>query len=183
MNVEEAPRKLGSLGDTDSGTCRDGGLRDAREKLERWRIEWAAVVGTGQAERLGHTAGACAEEVEVVVTSARSHLFEPVSRLEGAHEDCCRLPLLAADEAETPVDPVRSVNVGSPRWPEQRSRSFGRAAEPMARGFVLVVRLDLDDPAADTVDEQGCPNHLGCDVNRRPGEVERKMPRELDRPR
>jgi hypothetical protein len=44
----------------------------------------------------------------------------------------------------------------------------------MARGLVLVVRFDLDDPAADAVDEQGHADQVGCDLIGRSGEEARR---------
>ena len=174
VSVKETPGKLGGLGDTDSSGRRDVGLRRAWQNLERWRIESAPVIRTGQAERLGDTAWACTEQTRVIAAAARAHLFESLCRLERTHEHRRRSTLPAADKVETPVNPVRSVHVGSPRRTEQGFRSLGRAAEPMARRLVLVVRFDLDDPAADPVDEQGHADQVGCDLIGRSGEEARR---------
>src|SRR5439155_22706646 len=81
-----------------------------------------------------------------------------------------RHALLPAHEVETPMDAVRAVDVGVARRSEHRCVAWGPAAVAVARGIFLVVRLDLDDAAADAVDEQRDADEIRRHLVDAPGE-------------
>ena len=125
---------------------------------------------TGDRERLADPARARAQEPHVVEPPAPPHLTEPVRRLERADQDGVGDALGLADEVDAPVDPVRAVDVGVPRRPEHRGVSRRQAAVAVRRRVLVVVGLELDDPAADAVDEERRPDQLLCDLVHGSGE-------------
>jgi hypothetical protein len=167
--VAETPGKLGRPGDADPRARNDLCRRCAGEQLKRWSIEPLPVIRLGYPECLPDPTRTRAEEIEVVSTTARAHLFESICRFERAHQYPRRPVLPVTDEVEAPVDAVRSIHVGAAGRTEQRRRAGSRASEPMACGLVLIVGLDFDDAAADTGDQQGSPDQLGRDFVRRAG--------------
>jgi hypothetical protein len=62
------------------------------------------------------------------------------------------------------VDPVGAVDVRAAGRAEHRSVAGGAAAEAVRRRVLVVVRLDLDDPAAHAVEEEGRADELRSDV-------------------
>ena len=62
------------------------------------------------------------------------------------------------------MDPVRAVDVRTARRPEHRPIPLGATPEAVARRVFLVIGLDLDDPSADSVEEQGCADQLRRDL-------------------
>ena len=79
----------------------------------------------------------------------------PSRRLQRPDQHSLRYAFLAADEIQAPVDAVRAVDVRVPGRAEHRRVPRRAPAIGMTGRILLVVRLHLDDPAADTVDEQG----------------------------
>ena len=63
------------------------------------------------------------------------------------------------------MDPVRAVDVRV-SWRSEHRRIAGRspALVAVARGILVVVCLDLDDPAADTAEEQRHADQVGRDL-------------------
>ena len=88
----------------------------------------------------------------------------PVRRLQRAQQDRRRRALLLADEVEAPVDPVGAVDVRVPRRAEHDGVPRCRAAEGVAGRVGRIVGLDLDDRAADPVDEQRDADQVGRDL-------------------
>ncbi len=76
------------------------------------------------------------------------------------------------------MDAVGTVNVGVTRRPEHHGIALGLAAEAVRRRIGVVIGLDLDDPAADAVDQQRRPDQIGRDLMNAAGE---KRPMELRR--
>ena len=71
------------------------------------------------------------------------------------------------------MDAVRAVDVGVPGRSEHRGVPRRLPAVAVAAGIVGVVRLDLDDHAADAVDEQRGADELGRDLVHRAREERR----------
>jgi hypothetical protein len=113
------------------------------------------------AERLAEPTGPGAEEQRRVEPAAHAHPLETVRWLERPHEHRARHTLLLADEVETPVDAVRAVDVRTAGRAEHRCVAGGAAAKAVARWILLVVGLDLDDPAPRAVDEQYRADQVG----------------------
>ncbi len=115
-------------------------------------------------ERLTEAARTGAEQPHRLETASVSHLIEPVGRLEGANQDGAGAPFLLANEVETPMDPVRPIDVRVPRRCEHtRVPSCPSPAETVAGRILLVVSLGLHDHAADAVHEQRRPDELWGD--------------------
>ena len=106
------------------------------------------------AERLAEPPRPGAEQPRVVEPAPLAHRLEPVRRLERPHEHGARDALVLADEVQAPVDAVGAVDVRVPGRAEHRGVARGTAAVAVARRVLVVVGLDLDDRAADAVDEQ-----------------------------
>ena len=116
------------------------------------------------AERLAQPPRPGAEQPLVPDPAPRAHHVEPLRRLERADQHRIRDADVLADEVQAPVDPVRAVDVRVPGRAEHRRVALGPAAEAVRGGILVVVRLDLDDHAADAVDEQRGADQLGRDV-------------------
>ena len=108
--------------------------------------------------------------VEIVEAPPRAHLLEPVHRGQRAEQDGARHALTLADEVQAPVQPVRAIHVRVPRRAEHRGVPCGPAAIAVRRRVLVVVRLDLDDLAADAVHEQRHAEELRRDLVHRAGE-------------
>ena len=68
------------------------------------------------------------------------------------------------------MDAVRAVDVRVAGRAEHRGVPCGRPAVAVRGGILVVVGLDLDDLAADSVDEQRRADELGRDVVHAAGE-------------
>ena len=68
------------------------------------------------------------------------------------------------------MDPVRPVDVRVARRAEHRGVALRPPSVAVARRVLLVVGLDLDDPTADAVDQQGCGDQRERDLVHAPGE-------------
>jgi hypothetical protein len=139
-------------------------LLAARSELERRFVERETVVLGGNGESLAEPAGARAEQVELVEAAPSPHLGDAVTRLEGADQNRFGKALGTAHEVETPVDPVRPVDVGAPGRAEHRCVPLGAPAKAMRRRVLVVVRLDLDDGTANVVYEELHADELGRDL-------------------
>src|SRR5205085_1622283 len=101
---------------------------------------------------------------------ALAHLLEPVLGRERTDERRLRPALDVAHEVQAPVDAVRAIDVREPGRTEHHRVARGRPAERMTRRILLVVRLDLDDRAADAVDEERHADQVGRHLVHRAGE-------------
>ena len=118
----------------------------------------------GDAERLAEASRPGCEQPNVVEPAPLAHELEAVGRLERPDQHRCGAPFLLADEVQAPVDPVGAVDVRVPGRSEHRRVARRAAAEAVRGGILGVVRLDLDDPAADAVDEERDADQLGRDL-------------------
>ena len=113
---------------------------------------WQSLPGPEQSDRSAAT------------PAPRAHDVELARRLERSDQNRLGAAGLVADEVQAPVDAVRAVDVRVARCAEH-DRVPGRLpAEAVARGILLVVGLDLDDPPADAVDEQRDADQVGRDL-------------------
>jgi hypothetical protein len=113
------------------------------------------VVLAGEPQRLAEPAWPRAEQPFILEASALPHRPHPVGRLERAYENRFGDSFRAADEVQAPVDTVRAVDVGVAGRTEHGRVAARPAAVGMASGIGVMVRLDLDDRAADAVDQEG----------------------------
>jgi penicillin-binding protein 1A len=149
-----APRQVCGARDADARGGDDLRRLVGGDQLEGRPIETRAVVLRRDAERLGQPARARAEERGIVEAPPCAHDVEPVRGLERAQEHGGSRPHVAADDVRAPVDAVGAVHVERPRLAEHGGVARRAAAVRVARGIVRGIRLDLDERAADTVDEQ-----------------------------
>ena len=117
-------------------------------------------------ERLRQPARTGREQANVVEPAPSAHDVEPSGRLERAHEHRSADSFLAAHDVRAPVDAVRPVDVEPSRRPEHRRVPRLPPAERVARRIGRLVRLRLDDHAADAVDEERPADELPRDVLR-----------------
>src|SRR5207249_10608708 len=110
------------------------------------------------------TAGAGTEEAGLVDGATSPHRLQPLSRFECTNQNCARNSLTFANEVEAPVDTVGAVHVRDAAREEHRRVPLGPAAEAVGGRILVVVRLDLDDHAADAVDVELRADQLGRDV-------------------
>jgi hypothetical protein len=122
-------------------------------------------------QRLAEPARPARQQAQVFEPSARLHLLDAVGRLERAHQHGARDAFTVADEVQTPVDPVRPVDVRVPGRTEHRGIAPGEAAVGVARRVLAVVGLDLDDPPAHAVDQQRRADQLGRHLVHAAGEI------------
>jgi len=151
----------------------DDGVFAARDDAKRLAVEAHAVERAGDAERLAEPAGPRAEETLVGEAAAFAHLRDPRGRLQRAEQYPRAVADRHADEVEAPVDAVRAIDVGAARRSEHHRVSCRVAGVAVRRRIDLVVRLGLDDRAADAVDEDAGADQLARDDERRGGEVDR----------
>ncbi len=166
-----APWPLGRLRDADAGP--DGDLDVLPPHRARTAVGRA---GARRARRLRPSAcvrrpGPAARSLGSVVPSTGGHRLEPVRRLERADEDGARI---FADEVQAPVDAVRAVDVRPAGRAEHRGVSRRLPAVAVSGRVLVVVGLDLDDPAADAVDEQCRADELRRHVVHAAGEEPRR---------
>ena len=136
----------------------------ARLQGERRLVERESVVLACDAERLAQPPRPRAQQPVVADSAPGAHRVEPVRRLERSDEDCVRHANVLADEVEAPVDAVRAVHVRVAGRAEHGGVARGLAAVAVRGRILVVVRLDLDDHAADSVDEQRDADQVGRDV-------------------
>src|SRR4029079_10214700 len=163
-NLGVAPRQVRGARDPDAGHCdRLDGLL-ALSQLERRAVEPPAVELLRDPERLAEAAWAAAEEAWVVEPASCAHHVEAVRRLERTNQGRTCHAFGLADEVEAPVDSVRAVDVRVAGRAEHRGVALRPSLVAVAGRVLLVVRLDLDDPAAEAVHEERCANELGRDL-------------------
>ena len=105
-----------------------------------------------------------AEQALVLEAAPTLHLRKPVCRLERADQDCVRDTLRPADKVDAPVNAVGAVDVRMARRAEHGRVAAGAAAVAVGGRVLVVVGLDLDDLAADSVDQECGTDQLGRDL-------------------
>ena len=158
------PRQLRRLGDADADAGGDLGRAFAGVKLERQAVERQPVVRAGDSHRLRQAAGSGAEQPLVIELAPPAHLGQALQRLDGADQHRAGRALRLADEIQAPVDAVGAVHVGKAGRAEHHGVALGSAPEAVRRRVGVVIGLDLDDQAADVVDEQRGPDQFGGDL-------------------
>ena len=146
------------------GAATISGSAVARKERERRAVERQSVVLARHAQRLAEPARAGREQSDVVETAPVAHPVEAMGRLQRPQQDRRRRALLLADEVEAPVDPVGAVDVRVARRAEHDGVPRRPAAEGVAGRVGRIVGLDLDDRAADPVDEQRDADQVGRDL-------------------
>ena len=142
----------------------------AGAERERRPVDAQPVVLPRHGERLTEPPGPLQSSRWSVTPRRAAITLEPVRRLERADQHRAGNALLVADDVQAPVDPVRAVDVDVPAGEEHRRVALrAPVAEAMPGRILVVVGLDLDDHAADSVDEQLGADQLGRD--RRAGYV------------
>src|SRR5438874_2972588 len=162
-----APRQVGGAGDPDSLPAGELRRSGARLEPEGRLVQRQAVVLAGNAERLAEPARARAEETLVLEPPPAAHRLQAVGRLERADQHRVGDALGLADEVDAPMDPVGAVDVGVAGWAEHRSVPGGAAAVAVRGRVLMVVGLELDDLAADPVEEEGRADQLLCNLMHR----------------
>src|SRR5579862_5822998 len=156
-----APRLFDRLGDADARSGDNLHLALARKERERRRVEGQAVLVVGDPQRLADPAGPGAEQPHVDDATPAAHDREPLSRLDGPDQHRAGRALWLADEVHAPVDAVGAVDIDVAGRAEHHRIAGRGAAKTVRCGIGLVVGLDLDDAAADAVNQQRHPDQVG----------------------
>jgi len=105
---------------------------------------------------LTHRRGLLAPVGDPIATAA--HFGDAVGRLDRPDQHGARI---AADEIEAPVDAVGAIDVDARRSGEHGAVAWCRATIGVRRGIIGMVGLDLDDNAADAINQQRGPDQIG----------------------
>ena len=151
----------GSYDGYDTHAAHDVDSLLGRVESERLPVKPRTVELTGDAERLTEAARAGAQEPFVFESPACTHGLDALGRLERADEHRGRFAFGLAHEVEAPMHAVGAVDVRVPGRTEHGLVALGAAAVGMARRIEVVVRLSLDNPPADAVDEERAADDLG----------------------
>ena len=122
------------------------------------------------AQRLAELSRPRAEGPHVFHSAPGALEVQPIGRLQRTDQCSLWYAFLAADEVQAPVDAVRPVDVRVPGRAEHHCISCRAAPIGVTGRILLVVRLHLDDPAADTVDEQRRSDQFGSNLMDAPRE-------------
>ena len=133
----------------------------ARAQLERRPVQRQAVVLDGHAQRLTQLAGPGTQIPHLGHAAPSSHCSNSGRRLDRPDQHRARRAGLLAHEVQAPVDAVGPVDVSVAGRPEHHRVALGLPAEAVRRRVGVVIGLDLDDPAADTVNQQRRPDQVG----------------------
>ena len=114
-------------------------------------------------ESLGESAGPRAEEEPILDATAGAHTGESVRGLDAAEQHSHPDPLRPTDDVRTPVDTVRAVHVEVTGRTEHRPVAVRGASVCVAGRVVRLIRLDLDDDSAHSVDEKQSPDERSSD--------------------
>ena len=133
-------------------------------------------------ERLTDAARSRAELAEVRRPASDRHRLDAIGRLERADQHGCA-GLRAAHEVEAEVHSIAAVNIGVPWRPEHCRVGCGRPAEGMRRRIGRVIRLRLDDEAADALDEEPHADQVARRLRHASPEETRVEPSKVDRRR
>ena len=87
-----------------------------------------------------------------------------MGRLQRADQHGAGRAFLFADEIDAPVDAVGAIDIGKARRAEHHEVARRRPAERMRGRLGVMIGLDLDDDAADAVDQQRRADQVGRDL-------------------
>ena len=141
-----------------------------RMQRDRRPVERQGVVRDGDAERFGQLARARAQRALIVQTAAPAHRRQAVGRLQRADQHGAGRAFLLADEIHAPVDAVGAIDIGKAGRAEHHLVPRRRAAEGVRRRVGVMIGLDLDNDAADAVDQQRRADQVGRDLVHAAGE-------------
>src|SRR6266404_1796793 len=158
-----APRLFHRLGEPDARADGDVDVLRARAYLEWRRIERKGVLRAGDAERLAQASRPRAQQALVRDAAAAAHRGEALRGRERADEHRAGTALRLAYEVEAPVHAVGAVDIGVARRTEHHAVALGAAAERMRGRIGVMVGLDLDDDAADALEQQRRADEIGSD--------------------
>src|ERR1700730_5591936 len=165
-----SPGQLDRLGDPDAYAR--GDLRFVRARMQRDRrfVERQAIMRAGDAECLRQLARTRAQRPLVMQSAPAPHGWDAVGRLKCADQHRAGGAFLFADEIDAPVNAVGAVDIGKTRRPGHHPVARRRPAERMRGRIGAMIGLDLDDDAADAVDQQRRANQIGGDFMDAAGE-------------
>src|SRR5215217_2669013 len=147
------PRFLGRLGNADAHPLHDIGHGGPRPQFERRHIDCEAVMSPGDLERLAQAARSGAQEPLVGQAPTPAHGCETSQRPERPDQYGTGTALFLAHEVEAPVDAVGAVHVRKTRGTEHDGIALRRAPIGMRGRVGMMIRLELDDFAADAVEQ------------------------------
>src|SRR6266568_3392318 len=155
-----APGHLRRLGDADARPDQDLDRTFPRAQGKRRPVERKAIMLPRDAERLGEPPRSRAEQAIRLYPAPGSHGHQSRARLECPDQNRAGDALALADEIDAPVHPIGAVDIGVAGRTEHRCVARRASAETVGRGVLVIISLDLDDPAADAVHEQLRPDQI-----------------------
>src|SRR6266436_8729313 len=159
-----SPRQLDCFGNADPQPRDDVWFFRARMQRD-WRgVQRQAVVLVGNPKRFGQLARPRAQQSLIVQSTATAHCGNAMGRLQGADQHRTRRAFLLADEIDAPMDAIGAIDIGNAWRPEHHQIARRRPAERMRGRFGVMIGLDLDDDAADAVNQQSRPDQVGRDL-------------------
>jgi len=138
-------------------------IASARKNLKRRLVERQPILHVGDAERFAQASWAGAQQTFVANAATPTHGRETLRRRERADEHGTRHARRLAHEIEAPMNTVRAVDIGVAGRAEHDHIALGAAAEGMGRRVGLMIGLNLDDDAADSLEQQGRADEIGSD--------------------
>ena len=84
--------------------------------------------------------------------------------LKRADQNRARRTRLLANEIDAPMNAIGAIDIGIAGRPEHHLVAQRRASKRMRGRIGVMIRLDLDDDAADTVHQQGRADKIGGDL-------------------
>ena len=106
------------------------------------------------AECLRQLARARAQRSLAMQAAAAVHRGNAVGWLKRTDQHGTGRAFLLADEIQAPMDAVGAIDISEARGAEHHPVARRRAAERVRRRIGVMIGLDLDDEAADAVDQQ-----------------------------
>ena len=138
-------------------------------------------------ERLAQFARTRTQGTFLAQATPALHRRHAVGRFERADQDSTGAAFLFAYEIQTPVDAIGAVDIDIARGTEHHRVALGASVEGMRGGIGVMIGLEFDDHAADTVDEQRRADQIGRDfeygtIEKRPAKARGRHGRTLHIP-
>jgi hypothetical protein len=164
------PREFDRLGNPDPHACHDLGFCRARIQRDRRSIQGQCIMRVGDPERLRHFARTRAERSLIVQFPPAPHGGNPMRWLKRADQNRARRTRLLADEIDAPMNAIGAIDIRIAGRTEHYLVARRGASKRMGGRIGVVIRLNLDDDAADTVHQERRSDKIGGDLMHAPRE-------------
>src|SRR5207248_9487891 len=159
-----SPGQLDCPGDADPQPGDDMRFARAGMQRERGTIERQAVMLIANPKRFRQLARTRAQRSLVMQSAPAPHRRNAVGRLQRPDQYRARGAFLLADEIDAPVHAVGAIDVAKAWRADNHFVARRRPTERMRGRIGVMIGLDLDDDAADTVYQQRRADQIGGDL-------------------